>query len=177
VIRQLHADYVRAGADVLSTNTFQLSKRAILNHFKDRAHMERIGVPGLEERAEQSLRAAVALADQARRSASGGRTVAIAGAITTLEWCFRPDLAPAPEAGRRRVPRADRRLADAGCEPDPGRRSTRSRRRSSRSTRPTTSASRIWVAFVPDEDGRLFTGETMAAAATPSRRCDRTRSS
>src|SRR5436190_13734600 len=67
VIRALHADYVRAGANVLSTNTFQLSKRATMNHFRDREHMERIGVPRLEERAEESLRAAVALADEARR--------------------------------------------------------------------------------------------------------------
>src|SRR5204862_2399445 len=85
VIRALHADYVRAGADVLSTNTFQLSRCALLNHFLDRAHMERIGVPELEARAESSLRAAVALADQARREATDGRPVAIAGAITTLE--------------------------------------------------------------------------------------------
>src|SRR5581483_1303375 len=35
VIRALHVASVTAGADVISTNTFQLSKRSIRNHFRD----------------------------------------------------------------------------------------------------------------------------------------------
>ena len=97
VIRALHADYVKAGADVLSTNTFQLTKRAMRNHFRDDDHMTRVGVPGLLERTDDSLRAAVQLCVDARKQAANGRPVAIAGAITTLEWCFRPDLAPTLE--------------------------------------------------------------------------------
>jgi methionine synthase I (cobalamin-dependent) len=165
VIRALHADYVRAGADVLSTNTFQLSKRAIQNHFRDREHMERIGVPGLEERAEDSLRAAVALCDEARRSADDGRPVAIAGAITTLEWCFRPDLAPSPEQAAGEYRELIGVLADAGCD--------LILVETVNSIAEAVVAVRaaehvgipIWVAFVPDEHGRLFTGETMAEAS------------
>src|SRR5918992_1173385 len=66
VIRALHADYVEVGADVISTNTFQLTKRSLENHFRDRAHMERVGVPGLIDRPEASLRAAVKLCQEAR---------------------------------------------------------------------------------------------------------------
>src|SRR6266571_1990864 len=49
-IRSIHADYIRAGADVVSTNTFQLARRSYLNHFTDLDHMRRIGAPDLEAR-------------------------------------------------------------------------------------------------------------------------------
>ena len=48
VIRRISEDYIAAGADVITTNTFQLTRRAILNHFRDEAHMKHIGAPGIE---------------------------------------------------------------------------------------------------------------------------------
>ena len=45
----VHEDYIRAGADVVSTNTFQLSERAFLHHFKDADHMKRVGARGLPD--------------------------------------------------------------------------------------------------------------------------------
>src|ERR671932_808230 len=88
VVRAIHQDYVKAGADVISTNTFQLTRRALFNHFRDDAHRRHVGAPDLDDRAERLLRAAARLAVQARDGAAEGRPVAVAGAITTLEWCF-----------------------------------------------------------------------------------------
>src|SRR5436309_11156032 len=82
VIRAIHADYIRAGADVISTNTFQLSRRAFLNHFKDLGHLRHIGVANLETRWIELLQAGVRLAQEARRDTAEGRQVAIAGAMT-----------------------------------------------------------------------------------------------
>jgi len=165
VILALHADYVHAGADVLSTNTFQLSKRSLLSHFCDEAHMQRVGRPGLIDRPEASLRAAVALAVEARARAAGNRPVAIAGAITTLEWCFRPDLAPDDNAAMTEYVELIGILADAGCDlvlvetvNSVGEAVV-----AARAARQVGLPS--WIAFVPDEEGRLFTGETMAQAA------------
>jgi len=50
-IRSIHLDYIRSGADVISTNTFQLARRSYMNHFADLDHMRHIGAPGLETRA------------------------------------------------------------------------------------------------------------------------------
>src|SRR5438477_12980321 len=50
-IRAIHADYIRAGADVISTNTFQLARRSYMNHFADAEHMKRIGAADLSRRA------------------------------------------------------------------------------------------------------------------------------
>ena len=50
-IRSIHSDYIRAGADVISTNTFQLARRSYANHFADREHMRRVGATDIETRA------------------------------------------------------------------------------------------------------------------------------
>ena len=100
-IEQLHGEYLAAGADVLRTNTFQLNPRIYLNVFRNREHMRHIGAPGLEELTPQLLRASVRLARQARAKAGREATVAIAGVLSPLEHCFRPDLAPPPDQARR----------------------------------------------------------------------------
>lgn len=89
----IHKDYIKAGADVITTNTFQLSKRSFRNHFAGEGHLQAIGAPGLLDRASELIRSAVELADQARKS-TGCQEVLIAASITTLEWCFRPDRTP-----------------------------------------------------------------------------------
>ena len=164
VVRAIHEDYIRAGADVISTNTFQLARRSFLNHFKDVEHMHHLGAPDLETRAERLLRAAVELAQAARTRVADGRPVAVAGAITTLEWCFRPDLAPGPEQALAEYRELIGTLADAGCDLVliETVNSTAEARVAARAAREVGIPA--WVAFVCDQAGRLFTGETMAAA-------------
>src|SRR5215212_3878659 len=79
VVRAIHADYIRAGADVVSTNTFQLTRRAFMNHFKDLDHMRHIGAGDLETRWADLLQAGVRLVAEARREVGSDRPVAIAG--------------------------------------------------------------------------------------------------
>src|SRR3990172_5818280 len=100
-VRGIHEDYILAGANIISTNSFQLCRRALYNHFRDDAHRRHIGARDLDERAEKLLAASVRLAVEARERAAAGRPVAVAAAVTTLEWCFRPDLAPAADQARR----------------------------------------------------------------------------
>ena len=164
VIRQIHEDYVGAGADVISTNTFQLTRRSLFNHFRDEAHRRQIGAPDLDDRAERLLRAGAELAVRARDAAADGRPVAVAGAITTLEWCFRPDLAPTAEQARAEYRETITPLAEAGCD--------LILVETVNSVGEAVSAVQAcndvglpcWVAFVPDESGKLFSGETMAQA-------------
>ncbi len=99
-VEQLHGEYLAAGADVLRTNTFQLNPRIYLNVFRNREHMRHIGAPGLEELAPKLLRTSVQLARQARSQAGRESTVTIAGVLSPLEHCFRPDLAPPAEQAR-----------------------------------------------------------------------------
>ncbi len=95
-VQRLHEEYIAAGADVIRTNTLQLNQRIYDNVFRDRNHMRHIGAPGLETRAKELLSRAVEVARAAREAAGGA--VAIAGVMSPLEHCYRPDLAPAEAA-------------------------------------------------------------------------------
>jgi len=164
VVRAIHRDYVEAGADVISTNTFQLTRRALYNHFRDDAHREQVGAPDLADRAERLLRAGTKLAVEARDAAANGRPVAVAGAITTLEWCFRPDLAPTPAQARSEYVETIGTLADAGCDLV----LIETVNSVSEAKVALEAANEVglpcWMAFAPTEKGKLFTGETLAQA-------------
>ena len=167
VIRTIHLDYIAAGADVISTNTFQLSRRAFRNHFANVEHMRHIGAPGLEDRAGALLRDAVARAREAREAA--GRDVLIAGAVTTLEWCFRPDLAPTPAQARAEYREIVEHLAGAGADLI-----LFETMNAAAEARVAVEAARevgvpAWVAFVPCCDGRLLGGESMPGVASALR--------
>jgi S-methylmethionine-dependent homocysteine/selenocysteine methylase len=113
-VEQVHADYIAAGAQVIRTNTFQLSHRTYLNVFHHREHMRHIGAPGLETQAVDLWRAAVAAAQAAR--ARSGQRVAIAGVLSPLEHCFRPDLSPAYETALAEHQEKAAALAEAGVD-------------------------------------------------------------
>ncbi|MFO0984917.1 MAG: homocysteine S-methyltransferase family protein [Planctomycetota bacterium] len=75
VVRAIHADYVRAGADVITTNPF-------------RTHRRSLAKAGLGARAQELTQLAVHLA----REAAGEALVA--GSIAPLEDCYSPALVP-----------------------------------------------------------------------------------
>src|SRR5262249_11201373 len=85
-------DYIRAGADVIVTNTFATA----------RCHLE---AAGLGERVAEVNRRAVELAREARDRAAGDRDVWVAGSMSTM--------APGAAPGRRPpVPQLSEMLAE-----------------------------------------------------------------
>lgn len=163
-VRGIHEDYIRTGADVISTNSFQLCRRALFNHFRDAAHRRQIGATDLEERADKLLAASVRLAVEARERVRAGRPVAVAAAVTTLEWCFRPDLAPPAEQARREYREVFQVVKDSGA--DLVLLETVNSIAEARVALEVAKGLGLpcWVAFVCDERGLLFTGETLAQA-------------
>ncbi|MCZ6669829.1 MAG: homocysteine S-methyltransferase family protein [Acidobacteria bacterium] len=164
LVRSIHADYIATGADVITTNTFQLSRRSFRNHFNDRQHMEAIGALALEEQADELIRDAVGLARQARE-ASGREEVSIAGSMTTLEWCFRPDLTPETEAMQEEYRQQVQLFRDAGA--DLILFETFNRVAEARIALQAAAELKIpaWMGFVSDAEGRLLSGETMRDVA------------
>ena len=102
MLRRLHEDYIRAGADVITTNSFSSSRHVL-------------EAAGLGDEVEAINRQAVALAREARDAAAGG-TVWIAGSIS----CFIPGLdrskIPAPEVAKANYREQADCLADAGVD-------------------------------------------------------------
>ncbi len=166
VIRSIHEDYIKAGADLITTNTFQLAKRSFLNHFKDLEHMRHIGARGLEQRADELLRAAVKLTIEARQRVGGKRPVAIAGSITTLEWCFRPDLSPSPDQAKQEYIEIAQAFKESGADLI----LLETVNNVSEAVAAMQAFCEVeipaWISFVCDSAGKLFSGETLAQAVT-----------
>lgn len=160
-IRSIHADYIRAGADVVSTNTFQLARRSYMNHFADAEHMKRVGAPDLDRRAPILIREGVMRAMEARDQMKRPE-VLVAGAMTTLDWCFRPDMAPSQEAMRAEYRETVESFKDGGADL-----MLFETFNSSKEARTALEAAReaaipAWVSFVCDWKGKLLNGETAA---------------
>jgi S-methylmethionine-dependent homocysteine/selenocysteine methylase len=102
-VRQIHEEYILAGADVITAGTFRTTPRA----------MAKAGRAG---EAERVLAQAVALAREARRRVAPSRQVIIAGSIAPLEDCYRPDLAPPAEVAEREHAELAVMLARAGVD-------------------------------------------------------------
>ena len=79
LLRSIHSDYIAAGAEVISTNTFAAA-RFVLD------------AAGLGERTEEVVRRTVAAAREARDAS--GRDVAIAGSMSCLPPSFDPHRYP-----------------------------------------------------------------------------------
>jgi S-methylmethionine-dependent homocysteine/selenocysteine methylase len=102
LVVRIHRDYIDAGAQVITTQTFTCCRR-------------RFGKAGAEALFEPLTRRGVALAIDARREANRP-DVLIAGSLSPLEHCYRPELAPRGDDGYTEHLESVRLLADAGAD-------------------------------------------------------------
>ncbi len=79
IVRTIHDEYIRAGADVITTNTFRTNARAGRN-------------AGLDGRAPELTATAVRIAREA--AAAAGRRVLVAGSVAPVEDSYKPELVP-----------------------------------------------------------------------------------
>jgi S-methylmethionine-dependent homocysteine/selenocysteine methylase len=163
-VRQLHAEYLAAGADVIRSNTFQLNPRIYLNVFRNREHMRHIGAPGLEELTSRLLRTSVRLAQEARASSRREKPAAIAGVLAPLEHCFRPDKAPRFEQAYVEQLELARILADERIDL-----LVAESMNTIAEARAVAEAARtvglpVWISFVIGPEGELLSREPLAQA-------------
>lgn len=102
-VREIHEEYVRAGADILTANTFRVTARAL-------------GKVGRGSEIDRLTELAVGLARDAAVRAGGARAVMIAGALAPLEDCYRPDLMPEAAVAEREHAEQAVRLARRGVD-------------------------------------------------------------
>jgi S-methylmethionine-dependent homocysteine/selenocysteine methylase len=164
-VQELHEDYLAAGADVIRTNTLQLNHRVYLNVFRNREHMRQIGAPGLEQMAPRLYRTSVQLAKQARAKAGKESRVAIAGVLSPIQHCYRPDLAPPPEEARREQEELARIFAEEKVDFI-----LLESMNTLDEAKAALAAGRavglpVWVSFVLGPEGEVLGGEPLANAA------------
>lgn len=99
LLKQIYIDYINAGADIITTNTFRTQRRTLAK-------------AGLAPETERINHLAVDIAVQAREEAKTKRPIYIAGCMTTLEDCYQPDLVPSQFELKREHGEQARLLAD-----------------------------------------------------------------
>ncbi|MDF2712934.1 MAG: homocysteine S-methyltransferase [Nonomuraea muscovyensis] len=150
VVRDVHRDYIAAGAEVITTNTYGVVRDDLANE-------------GIEDRFAELNLLACELAEQARRQTD--RSVRIAGSLPPLRMSYRADLVgPFDEIYPRYVeqaellaPRVDLLLCETMASAAEGYAAALA---AARTGKP------VWVSFTLHEDcsGRLRSGETIAEA-------------
>jgi S-methylmethionine-dependent homocysteine/selenocysteine methylase len=162
-VQALHAEYLRSGAHVIRTNTFQLNRRIYQNVFRDVAHMRHIGAPDLDQRIPVLVPRAVDLA-RAARDEVGHADIAIAGVMSPLEHCFRPDLAPADDQAAAEHAEIAQLLARAGVDLLLiESMNTLAEARVAVDAALATGLP-VWVSFVVGVDGKVLSGESLSEA-------------
>ncbi len=82
IVKQIHIDYIRAGTDIITTDTFRTNSRTFLK-------------AGLSKKdAFSATIKAVSIAKSAVESVKPDRKIWIAGSISPLEDCYQPKLSP-----------------------------------------------------------------------------------
>jgi S-methylmethionine-dependent homocysteine/selenocysteine methylase len=151
VVRQIHLDYITAGADIITTNTYGVI-------FDDLTEI------GIEDRFAELNTLACNLALEARESS--GRPVLIAGSLPPLRGSYRPDLVgPVEEIeplyreqAELLAPFVDLILCETMSSAAEGR---------AAASAACQMGLPVWVSWTLHEDhsGRLRSGETIAQAA------------
>lgn len=142
---QVHQDYVQAGAELITANTFRVHRRSLAKG-------------GLGHRARELTFAAVEIA---KRSGA----LWVAGSLAPLEDCYSPELVPPPAECEAEHAELAQNLADAGADVilvetmNTIREAVAATRAALNTGRP------VLTSFVCRSDGRLFSGERVSAAA------------
>jgi methionine synthase I (cobalamin-dependent) len=146
----IHGDEAAAGADILTSNTF-------------RTHGRTLGRAGLASRAEELTVLAVRLAHQA--ASVPGREIFVAGSLSPLEDCYRPDLVPDTKALASEHGSQARILAEAGVDLVLAETHNSIREAAAALLAAKAAGVPVVVSLVTDGEGRLLSGEPIGKAA------------
>jgi len=150
VVRDLHAEYLHAGADILTTNNYACVPSCLV-------------LDGIEDRLDELVATSVRLACEARDLASP--EALIAGALPPLSISYRPDVVLEPDEG---VPIYTRIIAALGDEIDLLVAETMSSIAEAQmmATAARVSNKPLWLSWTLADDGsgKLRSGETVTEA-------------
>ncbi len=152
VLKQIHADYLLAGADILTTNTFRTHRRAL-------------APSGDADRARELTRRAVDIAREAVAAVPSGKMRFVAGSISTLEDCYRPDLVPPDDQLRAEHSERIQHLLECGVDVFLIETINSIREAAIIAKLAAITGTPVIVSFVCDREGRILSGESLTDAA------------
>lgn len=152
ILGQIHEDYLRAGADIITTNTFRTHRRAL--------------APSRNaDRALELTRRAVDIARAAIASVPSDKLRFIAGSISTLEDCYRPDLVPPDDELRAEHSERIHHLIECGVDLILIETVNTIREAVAMAKLATITGTPVIVSFVCNREGKILSGETLTDAA------------
>jgi S-methylmethionine-dependent homocysteine/selenocysteine methylase len=159
VVLATHGDSVAAGAEILTANTF-------------RTHHRNLAKENLAHRSAELTRTAVLVAREAANAA--GRRVFVAGSLSPLEDCYRPDLTPSGEDLEREHAMQAESLASAGADLILVETQNSVKELSAATRWAKATGLPVVASMITDGKGRLLSGEPIedAAASLASLRLD-----
>ena len=156
LVRAIHRDYLLAGAQVITTNTF-------------RTHARDLRQAGRDDQAKRLTQLAVHLARQARDEATSEypdlHRVAIAGSMSPLEDCFAPERSPVRARALPEHREIAEHLAEAGVDLLLIETMGRIDECCAAIEAAATTGLPLWLSVVGRSDGRLLGGESFDALA------------
>jgi homocysteine S-methyltransferase len=150
IVLQIHKEYIEAGADIITANTFRTTRRT----------MRRAGLP---DRSRQLTMTAVDLAHQACEFFPD-RELLIAGSIAPLEDCYRPDLVPGDRELREEHAELAARLVENGVDFILLETMNTMREAYAACAAATEAGKEVVVSFICDHEGHLYSGESLSGA-------------
>lgn len=156
-IREIHRDYRRAGAEILTANTFRTQRRTLAR-------------AGLGDRADELTALAVALAREAATELGTGdgavdsRPVWVAGSAPPLEDCYHPERVPDHATLAREHAEHARALVCAGVDLILVETINTAREGVAALRAAREAGADACISFVCDDAGRLLSGEPLAGA-------------
>jgi S-methylmethionine-dependent homocysteine/selenocysteine methylase len=152
IVRAIHYDYLHAGADIISTNTFRTSIRALRN-------------AGIGYRWEEMNSRAVQIAFEARDRFLPSRPVVIAGVLAPVEDCYSPERTPTPEELEEEHGRQAELLAMLGVDILLVETMMTHREAMTATRAALATGKEVITSFVCDNSGTLLSGEALQTAA------------
>ena len=149
-VSRIHADYIAAGADIVTTDTFRTTRRTFAR-------------AGLPDRSAALTARAVSLACNAR-DASGRGGVLVAGSIAPLEDCYHTELVPSDAALSEEHAELAKRLAEAGVDFLLIETMGTAREAAAAAEAARATGLEFVVSFLCKPDGALYGGEPLADA-------------
>jgi S-methylmethionine-dependent homocysteine/selenocysteine methylase len=153
ILRGVHADYLAAGAEILTANTFRTHRRAL-------------APSGNAHRGLELTRRAVDVARLAIKETGGSSERFLAGSISTLEDCYRPDLVPPDDQCRTEHSERVHHLLEAGVDLILIETMNSIREALFATRLAVISGTPVIVSFVCDRSGHILSGESLTSAAS-----------
>jgi S-methylmethionine-dependent homocysteine/selenocysteine methylase len=152
LVKQIHADYVRAGAQVLTAATFRTTRYSLAKE-------------NLASWAEELAALAIRLAREAAEEADPETEITVAGSLAPLEDCYHPEQAPSNEVLAREHAHTAGLLAAAGADLILVETQNSAREAMIAARVALATGLPVWVSLMPRSADQLFNGDSLADTA------------